>query len=168
MTLNLCEDCGYHESWHPLEKGVNRLEGCKKFRPQSNESYTNRNKPQNHSPQLSGNKKGSCDPTFNHTIKEDTPEEGNVGVSRTSSGNHGQQARTNSKKFVSLDHPAGTFNLSKKIFDFYNVDAIEVEDVREFIRLLKEEISSIELSASETIDDIAPIIDKLTGRKLIE
>lgn len=60
--------------------------------------------PQNNS-QLRGNKKGSCDPRFNHTTK-DTPEE-----TRSSSGNNSQHRLiedTSQEEMGTSKYPAGT------------------------------------------------------------
>jgi len=55
-------------------------------------------------------------------------------------------------------------SLSDKIFDFYNIDAIEVEDVREFIVKLKKRADE-ELPYSE---HFIRIIEKEAGGKLIK
>ena len=35
-----CAKCGYHESWHPIERGVGIPEGCLRFEPQNNSLKT--------------------------------------------------------------------------------------------------------------------------------
>ena len=57
------------------------------------------------------------------------------------------------------------FNLSEKITsDLYNCGetVLQVEDVKEFIRRLKERVKN-QLETMETVDEI---IDKLAGEKL--
>ncbi|MBU0976864.1 MAG: hypothetical protein KKD18_00425 [Nanoarchaeota archaeon] len=71
------------------------------------------------------------------------------------------------------------FNLSDKIQedlyigepegkDKFNVEILRLEDVKEFIRLLKEELPKATICTySEKIYKIHEIIDKLAGDKLI-
>lgn len=66
------------------------------------------------------------------------------------------------------------FNLSERIFNGrcfsgYNV-AISVEDVKEFIKRLKEEVYEAHLCGVDCSfeEDVQDVIDKLAGDKLVE
>jgi|TARA_R110000744_G_scaffold270384_4_gene383598 hypothetical protein len=63
------------------------------------------------------------------------------------------------------------FNLSDKIFDSLNMNLLDIKDVKEFIRLLKEE--TIDINKTENLRGFAvqnerftKLIDKLSGDKL--
>ena len=64
------------------------------------------------------------------------------------------------------------FNLSEKIrygeLDSYAIskDWIQITDVKEFIKRLKEEIENEEFTYTDDLDRLFPIIDKLAGDKL--
>lgn len=61
------------------------------------------------------------------------------------------------------------FNLSEEIWEIDNDNVVHTDDIKEFIRLLKEEIENAEQSGyiNDEQIDLREIIDKLSGKELI-
>ena len=59
------------------------------------------------------------------------------------------------------------FNLSEKIEHKEIAKMLRVKDVKEFIKRLKEELKKDEMTYTDDLDRLFPIIDKLAGKDLI-